>query len=508
MSEKNLDESWILQHIGKNPKQVDMFNAGTSEDGFKRYILADGGRLNGKTVSCAHRVFRHLWETPGARFGIVSKTYKAAKQGGVWADLTDIVAPIWINPEQPLIGETGMPMEYTSRNGTGVGPAMDPLTRTPYFRIRNMFGGESECCLISLDNDNEIEQKLKGTRWSGLWISELSNFESRIVFDLSILQLRMFHLKDEQHIWIADTNPPEIGEDAWFYKLWYEEIFQEKHPRPGFQKGLKHIHFKLDDNAAYLSEIQIDALKGTYANDVGEYSRHVDGEYVKGHGTLDKHFADLIIPDIHYVKPSIGVDKTTDTLYVGWDPGDINHAATILERRVIENVAYWMILDEVVLVGEKVRIEDFAYMVYEKMMILQNFYKTAFEFIHWADDSALNAFRSQSGGYDADAIFKATNGAVLLNGAAKPDGSIRDSIRILRRFLRDERLFVGENCPNTIESLEGLRVSKDVKLVVDDGPLKHAFDAMRYPIYMVERENFMQDLKPRSSDRSVMIHAG
>lgn len=507
MADNQHDEHWILQHIGKNPKQIDIFNAGTIEDGFKRYILVDGGRLNGKTVGVAHRVFRHLWETPGARFGIVSKTYKAAKQGGVWADLTDIAAPVWINPEQPLMGETGMPMEYTSRNGVGVGPAMDPLTRTPYFRVRNMYGGESECYLISLDNDNEIEQKLKSTRWSGLWISELSNFESRIVFDLSILQLRMFHLSAEQHIWIADTNPPEIGEDAWFYKLWYEEIIQENHPRPGFQKALRHIHVKLEDNIAYLSPIQVDALKGTYANDPGEYARHVDGEYVKGHGTLDKHFADVIIPDIHYIEPAIGVDKTTDTLYTGWDPGDINHSGHILERRIVNDVAYWMVLEEVVVVGDRLRIEDFAYMMWEKMLALQHFYKKQFEFVHWADDTAVNAFRSQSGGYDADAIFKATNGNVLLQGAAKPDGSVRDSVRILRRFLRDERLFVGRNCPQTIDMLEGLRVSKDPKVVVDDGPLKHPFDSLRYPIYMVERLNFMADSTPRGSDRSRLVHA-
>lgn len=471
-----------------SPKQLEILNSNTEADGWKRFIYVDGGRLSSKSIGVGHRVMRHLWETPGARFGIVAKTYKNAKRGA-WADMLEIVIPEWLNSK--MVGTSGMPIEYTSSSNSGPGPASDTLTRTPYFRIRNWWGGESECLLYSLDNDDEVEAKLRSTRFSGLWFSELQNFQNRKVFNDSILNLRMVHLKPQQHMWIADGNPPESGKDSWQYKLWYEEIKKENHSQPHFQRSLKLVHVRLEDNP-YLHPEQIETLKGTYADDPAEYDRNVNGIYVKGHGTLDKHFADLIIPELLYVDPAIDVDPATEELFTGWDIGAKNNAFVILERRNIGDVSVWCVLDECVTLGEKITTSEFASMCYEKMIALQNMYRRHFKWTHWSDDTALNAYRGGIGGFDAAEVSKATGGKVDLQAAAKPDGSIRDGIRILRRLIREQRLFVGKNCPNVIQFLEELSIGRDLKTPVEDSDLKHTFDATRYPIYMEEREFLLQ----------------
>lgn len=140
------------------------------------------------------------------------------------------------------------------------------------------------------------------------------------------------------------------------------------------------------------------------------------------------------------------------------------------------------------------------------MLNIENFYRRRFDWTHWSDDSALTAYRGGTGGMDAAEVLKATNGKVNLQAVEKPANSVMDSIRILRRLLREQRLFVGRNCPCAIEMLEGLRVAENGK--VDDGELKHAFDGLRYPIFMEERKWTIQHAMPQGVERSFVIHAG
>lgn len=490
------------------PKQLEIFNCGTEEDNYKRFILVDGGRLCGKSIAVGHRVFRHLWETPGARVGLVAKTYKNAKRGA-WADLIEIVAPEWLS--SGMVGSTQQPLEYTSNSGSGPGPAHDSLTRTPYFRIRNYWGGESELVLYSLDNDDDVEAKLRSTRFSMLWFSELQNFQNRKVFNDSILNLRIPSIPVKKRMWIADANPPEDGKDSWQYKLWYEEINETdtvllNKDTKEFRQDLRLIHVRLEDNP-FLEQGEIATLKGTYANDPAEYDRNVNGLYVKGHGTLDKHFAELIIPDIHYIEPAIEVDPSTDTLITGWDIGAKNNAFCILEKRVIDDLSFWMLLDEYVTIGEEITTAAFAVECYNKMMRIEEYYRRHFEWKHWSDDSALLHFRGGTGGMDAAEVLKATNGKIVLEAAVKGRDSVRDGVAIIRRLLRNKRFFIGNNCPKAQESLEGLKVSQEPNKIVDNGPLKHPFDSWRYPIYMEERDFLVKSALPQASQRIGVIHA-
>lgn len=478
-----------------SPKQLEVWND------YHRCLLVCGPRKSSKSIAIEHKVMKHLWENPGARFALFSKSVKSAKDGGVWNDFIDIILPEWLN--SGMVGETGLPIAFTSQTGSGEpGPRIDGTTRTSSFKIRNYYGGESELMLFSLDTDEQVEAKIKQLRFSGMWFIELSNFKIRKVLEISVLSLRMVHLKYEAHQWFADCNPAEEGEDSWIYKTWYQERIQKDHPKPDFQKGLGLIEIFLADNP-FLDPREVSELEGLYSSDPGEYDRNVLGKWTKGHGNIGKHFSDLIIPEIHFVEDSIDLASSTIELFTGWDLGSVNHAACILERRFIKEVAHWMVLEELVVIGDHVSTSEFAYEFYEKMLAIEAFYGKTFIWKHWSDDTAINVYRPGIDGYDAAEVLKATNGKVDLEGVDKPDGSVKESIRMIRRMIRENRLFVGKNCPRTIDML--LELKQGGTKPVDDTEYKHPFDALRYPIYMESREELQMFSRPSSSKRSGII---
>ena len=135
-----------------SPKQLEIFNC------TKRYLLVSGPRYSSKTIGVLHRLVRHCWETKGGRVGIFCKTIRNAKSG-VWSDLIDLIVPEW---EQNLAG-----FKVT------VPPKVDGVTKMHFMRVSNMHGNETEIQLHSLDVDHDIEEKIKGTRFSLIFFSEL-----------------------------------------------------------------------------------------------------------------------------------------------------------------------------------------------------------------------------------------------------------------------------------------------------------------------------------------------
>lgn len=437
---------------------------------------------------------------------LFAKTIKSAKDGGVWNDLTDITAPEWMN--SGMVGQTGLPMEYTSVVNGVAGPKSDGATRTMYFTVRNMFGGNSELLLFSLDDEKYVEAKVKSMRFSLIWFSELSNFVSRECLNVSLLSLRMPHLKYEQHLWIADTNPAKEGKDSWIYKLWYQDRVRKDHPNPNakpkeiagwmeFQKGLRLIEFTLDDNP-FLGTRERNELESLYADDPGEYDRNVLGIWTKGRGGIEKVFADVFIPERHVITEAIDIAPDTEKLFTSWDLGSgVNSAAVILEKRIISGTPHWMILDEHVSVDIEVSTEEFAFQMYQKMIHLEEFYHRRFKWTHWSDSSSTDVYRAAIDGYDAGLVAKATQGRVQLQGVEKPPGSVLTSIRMIRRLLRENRLFVGENCPSVIKMLE--QIEHGDKKDVDDGPLKHVFDSTRYAVYAEGKKDIdFEESRPQS----------
>ena len=484
------------------PKQLEVFNCGIAEDAARDHphvptiIFVEGPKKSTKTHAMHQRFLRHIWETQGARAAIVVKTQKSAIDGGVWpelvgSDINEGLIEQWIN--------CGLGMEWMTKDRTGkLGPIRDGTTRTELFRVTNAHGGQSEVRLINIDTEKEVKKKLYSTKFSCIWVSELAQFEGEDVFRIGLSQLRMSHLKPWQHIWMADTNPSEEGTDSWIYK----KLIGARHKKglmggaEEHRRSIHHIRFILNDNPLMSIEEQ-EANREIYSDDPGELARIVDGEWVKGKGDKDKHFADVFSPTIHVIgghtgeSDEIEVEKSTTELRSGWDMGNVNHAAVILEKRWImrnqQPLLMWNVIEEEVVIDDTVDTQEFAGRVYARYRNLEELYKRAFEWRHWSDDTALNIFRASSGSYDFMEVREATNGEIELEAADKPDGSVRAGTRLIRRLLREQRLFVAAKCTNVIAMLLGLRKGNPEDWVPDQEH-KHVFDALRYPIIMEMRE--------------------
>jgi hypothetical protein len=487
-----------------SPKQKQLF------DCYKRYILCAGGRRNGKTLGVCHKVFRHLIETPGARVALIATTIKSAKEGGSFADLIDYAYPIWYDAN---IWGAGGRIEYTSKSGNGEpGPRMDAATRTSSFRIRNLYGGESELVLFSIDNENQIESITKSKRFSMVWLSEGSNFKSDKVFKNVVQMLRMTHLRREDHQLIIDTNPAEEGDEHWIYKKWYvdrlrdtppKEMAESDHPITQAEWEMSRqeyelFEFQLEDNP-FLTPFEIAELKATNCDNQGEYDRNILGKWVKGFGLRGKVFADILLPEKHFLggdDEGIDVDEAAVDMIGGWDMGKKNHAGVIVEPRMYNGRIHYMVLDECVVLDEQMSIHEFAYEMWEKIQKLERFYQKRFNWRHWSDNSAFN-YNPHSGDLDSTIVFNATEGNVILEAAHKPNNSVETGVKFMRQLLFEQRLFVGGNCPRIREMLQGI-TEKDVE---DDTHLKHPFDALRYVIYMEERKYYFETA-PRAIHRS------
>lgn len=500
------------------PKQFDVFNLSIAPPpvgalDITPRVLVSGGRMTGKTIAIVHRIMRHLWETPGARAAIFSRTIKVAKDGGIWEDIMD-AAREWCAAglTDP---QTGAMFEFTTQNSSGEpGPRIDSQTRTLLFKVRNRFGGESELKLFSLDHDDEVEAKVKSTRFSLIWFSELNLYQDPKVMKVSYLQLRMKHLKPWQHLWIGDTNPHEDGEDHWIYKTWWTQRLQDEKDvraemkkdgvfeskleetlkdKMAFRRSLKLIEIFLDDNI-FLEHGHKVALMEQYNGDTGEFARNVNGQWVKGHGRLGAHFANYFFDNQHIVGgnfegDSIDLPPATTDLICGWDIGDVNHSWHAIESREIDGVMCWCIHEEHVIIGQELTVSEFTMEVMEKMEGLQSLHARTLPWrTHWSDSSSLDVWKSSgSGGSQSVEVETTSQGRIRLLPALKH--SVKSRVRLLQYLLRKNRLFVAHRCERTIQMFRCCcRGSSDGEYVMNNEH-KHPFDSLTYAIYMEVMHN-------------------
>lgn len=493
------------------PKQAKLFNSGIESEVMAIHpdvptvIIADGPRYSTKTIGCCHRVLRAMWEIPESRWALIVKTTGSATDGGVWFDLTDIVVPMWL--------EANFGFEYTTFDQNGVpGPKTDAKTRTIYFRTTNAHGGESELRLLSLKDEQHVLPKLRSTRWSGIWFSELSNFYDPNIFRVSHEQLRMWHLKPYQHIWLGDCNPSHEGTDSWIYKMAYlksgeimgRDADKSSEGAKQFARSIHHVQFTLDDNLA-MTEPQKQARRALYEDDEGELQRMFYGNWFKGQGDKGKHFAGRFSESIHVIgggheeTDSIEISPTTEELLTGWDLGDsVNHCAGVIEKRTVrssDGTREWpvfCILEAIKHVGEEISIGDVTIEMMELIGELESHYMRRFEWTHYSDDSALTVYRAASSTFDALEVEAASNGVIELTGVPKPNNSVKGRVDLIKRLLRENRLFVAAKCTPVIDMFKKLRrgaISEPGKaptwrnFVMWDEH-KHTFDWISYVLWM------------------------
>jgi len=492
-----LDSSgdWYPNLFGR---QLEVFNA------FFRALLVCGPRKSGKTWAVLHKIVRHLWETRGARVAMFSRTLKNSKEGGTWSDLHTIVLPEWIKAK---IG-----LNYTTKSAEGrPGPKTDGQTRTPYFRISNAHGGESELMLFSLDYDPDIEDKLKEQRFSMIYFSELSKFRDRRILSVALPSLRMPHLTMEEQMWIADTNPSEEGDASWIYEVWYIErvleysAYLERNKERGkpympesgflnFQRGLGLIEIKPEENP-YLDPRELEELKTTYAYDEGLYNRYVNGLWVYGEGDASIHFKGKFNPSKHLVGSTEAPDKADWTyanphpnsfeLITGWDLGDTHHAAVIIDRTFVGKSIHFTLLDELEVLGENVSNEDFTFEFMELIAQLEATAGKTFQLDRaWSDRSSIEKYSATGDTFPYLQVHAASNKRIFLRGCPKPAGSVRVRVQLLKSLLHTGRIHISAHCRSTIRMFKELKKGAGALDYVAHDENKHIFDALTYALLM------------------------
>ncbi len=459
------------------PKQVEVFNC------YKKYILCSGPVRSGKTIACCHRLLRHAWETPQARIAIFAKTVKSAFAGGVWSDLVEVVLPLWLKAEM------GMRITY--------GPKVEGSTRLHSLGVSNMHGGESEIQLRSLDHDFDVEAQVKSGRFSMFYFSELSNFKNRIVFDATSERLRMTHIPENSHIWLADSNPADEGSDSVWYKIWYVERVAENHPFPDVQAKFELIEFSLDSNI-WMTQSERNEIFARYDHDPDRRDRYCYGKWTRS--TEKGLFSEVWMPDTHVLGNINTYDETdwevilpSDTcsrMITGWDPGTSkNHSSHIIERigGDGDQRSVFHVLDEIVSVGVMLTIDDFTALVDDRISfwekyIRENCHINQVEWRHWSDASAFNTFRSAIGGYDHMIVAMASEGRIMLQPSPKGRGSIFKRVDLLRKLLFQKRLFISARCVETIKMLGALKAGRTKLEPVEDSEMRHVFDSLSYPL--------------------------
>lgn len=478
---------------------------------YKRYTLLSGPRKSSKTIGGVHKILRHCWENDGAHVGIVTKTIKNAKAGGIWIDLTEIAAPEWI--ASPL------KMKYT------VQPKISGDTRMSFFKVSNQYGGQSTVELHSLDYCDDVEGKFKGTRFSMFYFSELSNFESKVVFDITTDQLRMPGIPYENHQWMGDTNPPEDGQDNWMYDLWFTQRSAENPPEvisamgdeaiknwKIFQGQLEMIELNLDDNPFLPAQERADLIV-KYAHDIDKYNRFVLGKWERE--TADSLFRHTFLPAMHLVGGTpqdddiIVPDETSRELICGFDLGHKNQAGHIIDKRIINGMNVYSAIDELVIIGKKIGLKELTERFLKKMEYWENEFVSATGrqpvWRFWSDTSSFD-YKAAAESSEHMLLQKYSNGRIRMAPAPKPNVSKR--VEILQLLFQENRCYISARmCPKLTDAVKYMREGRGSKLV-EDSPMKHPFDSFTYALIAEEPQAIMRSLRPQSKPLGEIVALG
>lgn len=476
-----------------SPKQKLLF------DTFSRYVLVTGPRRSGKSLGCAIKVVRHAYDVKGARVCIISKNIKLAKEGGPWSDLVDIVIPEWI--------EAGILKMVTP-------PKLDAQTRSLYCEISNRYGGVTRIYLASLEFDDDAERLMKSRRFSLIWICEATNFKKRSLFDTAIQSLRIPGLAYEQHQIMLDCNPPDDGQNNWIWKLFWGERLAESPPEQHkteaqresyrkFQQALCVIEIFIPDNP-WLSQSEIDELYAQYSYDPDILARYFYGLWVTS--TSEGFFSHQFKAPIHVLgnvlKPNrndwevILIPETTTQMFEGWDLGDKNSVTMFAckeEAKDKRGMSTYSFTDEVVVENDSVALEDYVEAVLKIRIKWETFIGRPIDWIAWSDTSSWQKKLSAEH-HEAALIEEISKRYVISNGLStsliikiqpvpKYKGSVKDGIKLMKRLLFENRMFISANCVNFIQMLRSFKPERARGTGIErvpDNYLTHRFDAGRY----------------------------
>lgn len=436
-----------------------------------RYLLVTGPKKCAKTISICHKAALHLYEYPNAHVGLITKRQEVARTG-VWPDITDFaIEKIWQQEAGALFYHTKPRVSDTKRR---------------IFSTYTRNGGTSKCTLVTAFRDSEIEECLKQSRFSFIYVNEADQF-SETIFSACADQLRMTHLgiPEEAHQLVLDCNPPAQGEKHWLHKLFLDPNGKDD----AWRRNYNTIQCVLADNP-WLSQNEIDDLVNRYKNNPRLLSRYVYGIWVPtSEGSLfeesfkdEIHVAGSRIPSRPKTEwPILIPPRETSQLFVGWDPGDVNHSAVIFSKRWTNDRHEYDILEDVTNINKKTSTRMFAKLVQSRIdywiELLKRRGATMVSVSHWSDPSAFS-YKSTGNKTIAQEIAAATDRRVILKPVKKGPKSVEARTTMMSDLLNDRRILVSVLAENMINALIGLKPGRNGGIA--KSPLLHTFDAGTY----------------------------
>lgn len=470
----------------------------------KKFVLASGPRYSTKTVGCLHCVADHAWRTDRGNVAMVSVSQSAGLDSGVWEDLVGVVLPQWI--------ASGSGMKWVKK------PFTANVTKKPTCIVSNQHGNQTKIQLDSLKYEHEVEERFKNKRYSMMYVTELSNFARRKTYDIWGECLRMLHLKEEDHLFLADTNPADEGEESWIYFVWYVMLkmpYREyvescrKYDMPilgerAFEvRKQSHalLEFTIDDNI-FASQQRLDELIARYSHDKDLYDRYILGLWRKS--SVDSLFGAVFRPSFHVVgeietpgnpEPQILVpEESSFELITGWDPGSgTNSAVVFIDKatRIVKRpgksdlaVSIFKAIDELVVIDEDHSLDEFTEEVVEKMRWWEERMGRRFLWRHWSDRSVFDMKEPRANRYFYQIIHAASGGEIILTAADRGPGTVRQRVQLSRKLLFENRAFVSaDKCPKLIEMFRSIRKGPTEAQAIQRGSKhKHVHDAWGYAV--------------------------
>ena len=457
--------------------------------------MVDGPNGCGKSIGIINKSCRHAWDNDGSCLGYISKTLKVGKNGA-WKYLTRIAIPQWIR--------SSIGMKWI------VEPTMQADTKMSYCRVSNRYGGESEFQLHSLEYEHDVSDKFKDLEFSFIYLIEADKHRDRDVFDQLSIRLRSPIVPDTQMQIVCDTNPPSTAKRHWLWQVFVLKDGLTEEDRAAADR-IHRIPVKISDNPKAPPGL-IQSIQAAYRHDKIKYLRFHDGEWVED--SEDGHFADVFRADVHVIGECVSrnrdqwttlVPQNTVELLIGFDLGDIYHAAVMMAKRTVKDQCVFDVFDELLVINQKISLADFTEAMLEKMDYWEAFMKEEYKIEKpinwkcWSDTSAMR-HRSALGSHEQLEVYKLSNRRIKLHGAFKGKGAVSERIGLMKKLLFEDRLYIGATCVGFLDMIRGLRsgIRKIAALKTDDiergSPHKHIFDAGTY----VMAEEAPADLETRT----------
>lgn len=471
-----------------SPKQLIVFNLL-----FFRYLLIVGPRRSGKTISMLHRICRHLFDVHNAKVLIVTKTLGVAKDAGVWSELVEVILPEW---------QAAGFLKYAPRGE----PRLDGQTRTLKMSLINRYGEVVTVFLNSLEFVGDAEKKFKGRKFTCVAISEITNWNSRKIFEALKECLRGEPYRDR--MLIADCNP-DPDNAMWVHDLFYTERTMEGYPDSvtteeeqrefkALQAEKMVVSISMSENP-FITEREKQSLIASYRHDPDLMARYVHGLWASSR--VDGFFANHFNQDIHVIGDCtsaneqdweiiIPSDKVHE-IVLGWDLGDLNPAVIFAcKERDSNGFNHWSVIDEYAVENEESRMDDFLMEIIDKMMFWKKVLGRPLLFRHYSDHSSFN-WGISAQATEHMTIRKLSMDTIQLQETrAKYAGATLDAIDALRRMLFEQRFFVSANCFRTIKMFKSLAPvasrSQNVRPRVQKTGSVHVWDALRYAVMSEE----------------------